>query len=240
MIVVRDLSVSYGAVRAVAGASLEVAPASVVAIVGSNGAGKTSTLRAISGLVQPSGGEVEVEGVRVTKAPAFRIARLGLRQVPEGGGVFAQMTVDDNLLTGLTASSSTKADVDAAYERFPLLADRRKQVAGSLSGGERQMLALARALVSKPRYLLLDEPSLGLAPRIIAQVFSIIAELREEGLGILLVEQNARQALEIADRAYVLEVGSVVLEGTGPQLLDEASVVDRYLGTAPDRQEAGS
>jgi branched-chain amino acid transport system ATP-binding protein len=235
VISVRGLSVSYGPVRAVHDVSVDVERGTVVAVVGSNGAGKSSTLRAVSGLVTPAGGEVTVDGTRVTRRPAYKIARLGVRLVPEGGGVFSRMTVRDNLLTGLARGHDRGAALDRVYVRFPILAERHNQSAGSLSGGERQMLALGRALMADPKYVLLDEPSLGLAPLVVARVFEIIGELREEGIGVLLVEQNASQALELADYAYVLEVGALVLEGTGREVRHDPTVVNRYLGGDDDR-----
>ncbi|GAA1519598.1 ABC transporter ATP-binding protein [Sphaerisporangium rubeum] len=236
MIVVESLQVSYGAIRAVEDLSLTVAPGSIVALIGGNGAGKSSTLRAVGGLVRPARGSITVDDHVVTGRPAHKIARLGMRLVPEGGGVFATMSVEDNLLTGLTGTKGKESGVEAAYERFPVLAERRRQLAGSLSGGERQMLAIGRALIARPRYLLLDEPSLGLAPLLIAEIFTIVADLREQGIGVLLVEQNAEQALRIADQAHVLEAGTVVQSGTGDEVRRDAGVVDRYLGAerAPD------
>lgn len=236
MMRVRGLNVSYGAVGAVRDVSLEVPRGRVVALIGSNGAGKTSTLKAISGLLRASSGSIEIDGQAVERMPAFRIARLGLRHVPEGGGVFSRMSVEDNLLTGLPYGRPVQASLDPIYQRFPILAERRLQKGGLLSGGERQMLALGRALISSPAYLLLDEPSLGLAPKMIDTVFRMVAQLRADGLGVLLVEQNAVRALEIADHAYVIEVGAIALEGSGAQVMQDPSVIDRYLGTGSETQ----
>jgi branched-chain amino acid transport system ATP-binding protein len=232
MIVVNNLRVAYGQVVAVNGISLKVRPSSVVALIGSNGAGKSSTVKAISGLVRAQSGSVEIDGTSTLGKPAASVAKRGMRLVLEGGGVFARMTVEENLLTGLAWGQSAKDALPSVYERFPILAERRRQWGGSLSGGERQMLALGRALMSRPRYMLLDEPSLGLAPKVIDDVFRLIEQLRSEGIGVLLIEQNAVRALEIADQAYALELGVVTLEGEGRALLADKAIIDRYLGDA--------
>lgn len=237
MIIVEGLRVDYGAIQAVSSVGLTVSKGSIVALVGSNGAGKSSTLRAISGLTRPTHGTVKLEGADITGIPPHRIARRGLRHVPEGGGLFADMSVEDNLRTGLTGTRGGGASLDVAYQRFPVLAARRAQFAGSLSGGERQMLAIGRALVSQPKYLLLDEPSLGLAPLLIEEIFTIVSELRQEGVGILLVEQNASQALDLADFAYVIEAGAVAQSGPGRELRHDPTVIDRYLGVDEARDQ---
>jgi len=223
MLLVQDLVVRYGAVEAVHGISFEVAAGEVVALIGANGAGKSSTLAAISGLVRPAGGHIRLEGRELTGAAPHTIVRAGISQVPEGRAILARMSVHENLLMGGT-------DVDAMYARFPILAERRALPAGNLSGGEQQMLAIARALLAKPRVLLLDEPSLGLAPKMVATVFEVLAELRAGGTTMLLVEQNALRALRLADRAYVLELGRIGLAGTGTQLLHDPAVARAYLG----------
>jgi branched-chain amino acid transport system ATP-binding protein len=196
----------------------------IVALIGANGAGKTSTLAAISGLVRPAGGAVRLAGRDLTGASAHTIVRAGLVQVPEGREILARMSVHENLLL------SGASDATAMYERFPILADRRALPAGNLSGGEQQLLAIARALLARPRVLLLDEPSLGLAPKMVATVFAVLAELKAGGTTMLLVEQNALRALRLADRAYVLELGRVGLTGTGAALLRDNAVARAYLG----------
>jgi branched-chain amino acid transport system ATP-binding protein len=224
MLEVRDLVVRYGAIEAVHGISFEVHEGEVVALIGANGAGKTSTLAAISGLVRPAGGAVRLAGRDLTGASAHTIVRAGLVQVPEGREILARMSVHENLLL------SGASDATAMYERFPILADRRALPAGNLSGGEQQLLAIARALLARPRVLLLDEPSLGLAPKMVATVFAVLAELKAGGTTMLLVEQNALRALRLADRAYVLELGRVGLTGTGAALLRDNAVARAYLG----------
>jgi branched-chain amino acid transport system ATP-binding protein len=224
MLEVRDLVVRYGAIEAVHGISFEVHEGEVVALIGANGAGKTSTLAAISGLVRPAGGAVRLAGRDLTGASAHTIVRAGLVQVPEGREILARMSVHENLLL------SGASDATAMYERFPTLADRRALPAGNLSGGEQQLLAIARALLARPRVLLLDEPSLGLAPKMVATVFAVLAELKAGGTTMLLVEQNALRALRLADRAYVLELGRVGLTGTGAALLRDNAVARAYLG----------
>ncbi len=223
MLEVRGLVVRYGAIEAVHGISFDVAAGEVVALIGANGAGKTSTLAALSGLVRPAGGSIRLEGRELTGAPPHRIVAAGISQVPEGRAILARMSVHENLLMG-------GADVDAMYARFPILAERRALPAGNLSGGEQQMLAIARALLAKPRLLLLDEPSLGLAPKMVATVFDVLTELRAGGTTMLLVEQNALRALRLADRAYVLELGRIGLTGTGDALLHDPAVSRAYLG----------
>ncbi len=223
MLAVEDLVVRYGAIEAVRGISFEVAAGEVVALIGANGAGKSSTLAAISGLVRPAGGRVLLQGRDLTGAPPHQIVRAGISQVAEGRAILARMSVHENLLLGGT-------DPNAGYARFPILAQRRALPAGNLSGGEQQMLAIARALLARPRVLLLDEPSLGLAPKMVATVFEVLAELQAGGTTMLLVEQNALRALRLADRAYVLELGRISLTGTGAALLRDPGVARAYLG----------
>jgi branched-chain amino acid transport system ATP-binding protein len=228
---VRGLNVTYGGIEAVKGLDLSVAQGAIIALLGSNGAGKTSTLAGIVGLV-PAGGEVRLAGEPISRLPPEDISRKGVALVPEGRRVFPSLTVAENLLLG-GAAHAGRHDVKAAEEiqlaRFPVLRERYRQKAGLLSGGEQQMLAIARAMMSGPRLLLLDEPSLGLAPQVVDSVFELIAELRGKGLTILLVEQNAARALEIADRGLVLVNGRVELEGTGRELLGSERVKEAYL-----------
>jgi ABC-type branched-subunit amino acid transport system ATPase component len=228
---VRGLSVAYGRMEVVHGVSFHVKPGEVVVIIGANGAGKTTTLRALAGLV-PTRGEVRFEGAVVSGRPAHWIARHGVALVPEGRMVFADQTVLDNLRLGAYGrrDAAVAADIERHFARFPILRERQRQAAGTLSGGEQQMLAIARALMGRPRLLLLDEPSLGLAPRLVAEVFDALARLRDEGLTLLLVEQLAEAALEIADRAYVLEEGRIVLSGTAGELRRDERVAHAYLG----------
>jgi branched-chain amino acid transport system ATP-binding protein len=226
-----DVDVSYGKIRAVRGVSLGIRPGEVVAILGNNGAGKSTLLRTIAGVLHPERGRVVFDGRDITRLPSHRIARLGLRLVPEGRGLLTRMTVRENLLMGqYTRARVEPADMDAIFARFPVLKARRDQIASTLSGGEQQMLAIARALVGRPRLLMLDEPSLGLAPMIVEEVFAIVRGLRQEGATILLVEQNARKALQVADRAYILETGAIAVEGPAAELAAGADVQRAYLG----------
>ncbi len=233
---VRDLSVSYREIRAVKAVSFDVRAGEVVALLGANGAGKSTLLRTVAGVLTPDAGRVRFGGTDITGWAPHRIARRGLRLVPEGRGLLARMTVWENLLMGQYATAaSSRRDLDAALERFPVLEQRRRQIASTLSGGEQQMLAIARALVARPALLMLDEPSLGLAPLLVRQIFAVIAELKGEGVTIVLVEQNARQALAVADRAYILETGQVVLAGPAAELAAGEAVQRAYLGgTEPD------
>jgi branched-chain amino acid transport system ATP-binding protein len=224
---VDDLRVRYGAVEAVHGISFAVNAGEVTALIGANGAGKSSTLAAISGLV-PAGGRVRLDGRDIAGSAPHAIVRAGVVQVPEGREILAQMTVEENLLMGLRGRD--RSDLGSAYERFPILRERRALLAGSLSGGEQQMLAIARALLARPRLLLLDEPSLGLAPLIVKRVFDTLADLKRQGVTMLLVEQNALRALRLADRAYVMELGKLVMWGTGAELLRDEGVARTYLG----------
>ena len=234
MLKLEAIKVSYGAIEAVKGVSLDIHAGEVVAIIGANGAGKTTLLRSISGLEPVVEGRIFVNGDDCTHVPAHRRVALGVAMCPEGRGVFADQTVEDNLILGGYLLREDQTAVARALERefirFPRLRERRDQFAGTLSGGEQQMLAIARALMSEPQLCLLDEPSLGLAPLIIKDIFNVIARLRESGVTILLVEQMARQALSIADRAYVLETGRITLEGVGRELLNEPKVKAAYLG----------
>jgi ABC-type branched-subunit amino acid transport system ATPase component len=229
---VRDLTVSYGAITAVRGASLRVAAGEVVALIGANGAGKSTILNALSGLIRPDAGSAVFDGLDLTVANPSRIVRHGLVQVPEGREILARQTVLENLelATWGRRNGTVAKEIEAVMKRFPILGERRALRAGTLSGGEQQMLAIARGLLAKPRLLLLDEPSLGLAPQMVDEVFSAIAEIHGEGTTILLVEQNALRALEIADRAYVLETGQIRLSGTGDDLLHNPAVRRAYLG----------
>jgi len=230
---VKSLEVAYGAIKAVKGIDFHVSPGQVVALIGSNGAGKTTTLRTISGILRPSAGEILFDGQPIGETPAHRIVTLGLAHSPEGRRVFPRLTVADNLDMGAFTrrdQSEVDADRERVYATFPRLAERRKQKAGTLSGGEQQMLAMGRALMSKPRLLMLDEPSMGLSPIMMKLIFDTVAELKAAGTTILLVEQNAQAALALADFAYVVETGRIVLSGPGPELLGNPEVRKAYLG----------
>ena len=217
----------YGAVEAVHGISFGAEPGQVTALIGANGAGKSSTLAAISGLV-PASGRIRFEGRDIAGKPPHEIVRAGIVQVPEGREILGRMTVEENLLLGLRGRD--RSGIASAYERFPILGERRALLAGTLSGGEQQMLAIARALLAEPRLLLLDEPSLGLAPLVMARVFEALADLRRQGVTMLLVEQNALRALRLADQAYVMDLGRIVMTGTGDALLHDEGVARTYLG----------
>ena len=234
MLNVSDLHVSYGPVLAVRGISLSVPKGQIVALLGANGAGKSSTLRTISGLLRPANGTIEFEGRRIDRVPAERIVQMGISQVPEGRQIFTELTVMENLRLGAYTRrdrDGIKRDLDRTFTYFPVLGERRGQTAALLSGGEQQMLAIGRALMAKPSLLLLDEPSLGLAPMLVREIFRIVKAINEEeGLTILLVEQNANLALEIANEAYVLETGQVVLEGSAEELRGNEAVRRSYLG----------
>jgi branched-chain amino acid transport system ATP-binding protein len=232
MLTVRDLSVRYGAIQAVRGIDLDVAKGEIVALIGANGAGKTTVARAIAGLL-PYQGTIAFENETLRPNSAERNLRRGIALVPEGRGILGSMSVEENLLMGLyirTDKAQGLSDLAAMLERFPILAERRHVLANLLSGGEQQMLAIARALLSKPRLLLLDEPSLGLAPKMTAAVFAMIQDLRREGLTVLLVEQKARQTLKIADRAYLMETGRVVTSGPAQALIGDPVVSETFLG----------
>ena len=224
----RQLEVHYGGIRAVASVDLEVGEGELVCLIGANGAGKTSTLKALCGLIGSKSGTIRYGGEDISHAPVHELPRKGLVMVPEGRGIFAQLTVEENLAMGAYAHGA--ADPAPQYERFPRLAERRSQVAGTLSGGEQQMLALARALMARPKLLLLDEPSMGLAPMMVTRIFEIIQDIARQGVTILLVEQNARLALEIASRGYVMESGAITLAGAARELLDNPRVREAYLG----------
>jgi branched-chain amino acid transport system ATP-binding protein len=228
---VDDIEVRYGAIRALKGVSFYVDEGEIVALLGANGAGKTTTQRTVSGMLRPALGSVTYADERIDGVPAHTLIRRGICHVPEGRHVFPRMTVSENLEMGAFRFKKVdQADVDRALELFPILKERYKQPAGTLSGGEQQMLAIGRALMGKPRLLLLDEPSMGLAPMIVAQIFAIIREINQAGVTVLLVEQNAQQALTLADRGYVLETGEIVLEGTGHDLLADDRIRAAYLG----------
>jgi len=229
---VQGLDVFYGAVHALKGVDLEVRKGEVVTLIGANGAGKSTLLRTISGLVKPRAGAITFDGRDLIKLPPNKIVAAGISHAPEGRAVFANLTVEDNLVLGayLRRDAAVMSDMDRMFGIFPRLKERRKQASGTLSGGEQQMLAIARALMSRPRLLLLDEPSLGLAPLLVKDIFQTIVEINREGMTILLVEQNANQALHVAHRGYVLETGHVALSDTGPNLLANPAVKEAYLG----------
>lgn len=233
MFKITDLKVNYGGIHALKGISLQVDAGEIVTLIGANGAGKTTTLRTASGLLRPAGGLIELDGKDVTKLSAQERVKRGLVQVPEGRRVFPSMTVYENLQLGAFLRKNRAEiarDLDAVYQRFPVLADRRTQQAGTLSGGEQQMLAMGRALMARPKVLLLDEPSMGLAPLFVQEIFDIIVDINQSGTTILLVEQNANMALQIADRAYVMETGTIVLSGQAAQLQTAEEVRRAYLG----------
>ena len=233
MLEINDIHVSYGAIRALKGVSCQVDQGEIVALIGANGAGKTTTLRTISGLIRPYTGTISYKGQDITKLPPHQIVNLGLSQVPEGRRVFTRMTVLENLEMGAYSrndKANIKLDIKKVFERFPRLEERKGQLSGTLSGGEQQMLAMGRALMSRPTLLLLDEPSMGLAPMLVQEIFSIIQEINQSGTTILLVEQNAHMALSIANRAYVLETGEVVLSGAAQDLANDPQVQKAYLG----------
>ena len=230
---IRDLVVHYGVVRALSGISLEVPEGRIVALIGANGAGKSTTLRAISGLVRPTSGSVEFQGRSIAGLPSHQIVALGVAQAPEGRGIFLNLTVKENLDLGAYLRrdrAAVDADRERAYALFPILKERGGQVSGTLSGGEQQMLAVARALMSRPTLLLLDEPSLGLAPQFVDRIFQVIQEINEAGVSLLLVEQNANMALQVSHHAYVLETGAIVMQGSGRELLASPDVRKAYLG----------
>ena len=228
---VDDIHVYYGAIHAIKGVSFEVGQGEIVALIGANGAGKSTILKTVSGLMHPRSGKIEFMDQDITHTDAYKLLRHGLAHVPEGRRIFLQMSVQENLEMGAYIHKEvSKADLDMVFDLFPRLKERRKQVAGTLSGGEQQMLAMSRALMSHPKLLMLDEPSMGLAPILVDQIFDIIKQLHQAGTTILLVEQNARKALAVADRAYVLETGSVTLAGTGAELGSSDAVRKAYLG----------
>ncbi|MHB1236397.1 MAG: ABC transporter ATP-binding protein [Gallionella sp.] len=231
---VRDLQVAYGGIRAVKGIGLHIDRGELVALIGSNGAGKTTTLKTLAGLVHPAGGQIRYEGGELHSIAAHRRAAMGIALVPEGRGVFARMTIAENLLMGAYSRSDKieiATDLDRMYALFPRLAERKYQLAGTLSGGEQQMVAMARALMSRPRLLMLDEPSMGLAPLMVQKIFATIRDIAALGMSILLVEQNARLALQVAQRGYVMESGAITLSGAASELLGSDAVQRAYLGT---------
>lgn len=233
MLEIKNLEVYYGMIQAIKGISLEVNQGEVIALIGANGAGKTTTLHTITGLISPKNGSVLFEGVEITKIPAHKIVSMGMAHVPEGRRVFANLTVYQNLKMGAYTRKNSKEveeTLGMVYKRFPRLEERRNQIAGTLSGGEQQMLAMGRALMSKPKIILMDEPSMGLSPIFVNEIFDIVKEISAGGTTVLLVEQNAKKALSIADRAYVLETGNIVLEGKAEDLLNNDSVKKAYLG----------
>lgn len=235
MLKIEDLEVSYGAVQALRGISMEVNDGEIVSLIGANGAGKTTTLHAITGLVPIKSGSVIYDGHDLRKTDPSRIVTMGLAHVPEGRQVFTRMTVAENLAMGAYFRKDKKAiadDLERVYARFPRLKERAKQLAGTLSGGEQQMLAVGRALMSRPKLLMMDEPSLGLAPLVVRDIFSIIQEINKQGVTILLIEQNANMALKVADWAYVMQTGSILMQGPGEELAANEEVKAAYLGTA--------
>lgn len=230
---IKDLCVNYGVISALKGISFEVNEGEIISLIGANGAGKTTTLHTITGLLQPKSGSVKLNGVELTKVPAHKIVEMGMAHVPEGRRIFQQLTVLDNLKLGAFTRKDKEnfaADLETIYQRFPRLAERKSQIAGTLSGGEQQMLAMGRALMSKPKIIVMDEPSMGLSPILVSEIFDIISSIRKDGVTVLLVEQNAKKALAIADRAYVLETGKVVLSGDASKLINDESIKKAYLG----------
>ncbi len=233
MLKVENLHISYGFIEAVKGIDFEVKDGEIVALIGANGAGKTTTMHALSGLLKPKMGKIFLDDKEISKIPADKIVSLGLIQVPEGRHVFASQTVKENLELGAFLrkdKEGIKETLDHVYELFPRLKERENQLAGTLSGGEQQMLAMGRALMSKPKVLLLDEPSMGLSPLLVKEIFAIIKEINKAGTTVFVVEQNAKMALEIANRAYVMETGKIVLTGTGEELISSSEVQKAYLG----------
>jgi branched-chain amino acid transport system ATP-binding protein len=233
MLKITNLNVYYGAIHALKNVSLEVNDGELVTLIGANGAGKTTTLHSISGLIKASSGTIELDGTDLQKTPANKIINLGLAHVPEGRHVFSQMTVLENLYMGafiVNDKAKVNESIEKVFAHFPRLKERSKQLAGTLSGGEQQMLATGRALMTNPKMLLMDEPSMGLSPILVGEIFSIIKELHDDGITILLVEQNAKAALSVADRAYVLETGSISMSGDAKELLADERVKKAYLG----------
>ena len=233
MLEVRDLQVYYGMIHAIKGISFDVNQGEVIALIGANGAGKTTTLHTITGLLAPKSGSVLFEGKDITKVPAHKIVSMGMAHVPEGGRVFAELSVYENLKMGAYTRKDKKEIEESlanVYKRFPRLEERKNQMAGTLSGGEQQMLAMGRALMSKPKIILMDEPSMGLSPIFVNEIFDIIRAVSESGTTVLLVEQNAKKALSISDRAYVLETGTITMSGKAKDLLEDEAVKKAYLG----------
>ena len=233
MLQVTDLKVNYGVIQAIKGVSFEVNEGEVIALIGANGAGKTTILHTVTGLIAPKSGKIEFEGKDITKMPAHKIVTLGMAHVPEGRRVFADLSVYENLLMGAFTrkdKDEISQTLEMVYKRFPRLKERKNQVAGTLSGGEQQMLAMGRALMSHPKIILMDEPSMGLSPLFVNEIFDIIKEVSASGTTVLLVEQNAKRALSIADRAYVLETGKIVLDAAADVLMNDPSIKKAYLG----------
>ena len=233
MLEVKDLEVYYGVIQAIKGIFFHVDKGEVIALIGANGAGKTTTLHTVTGLISPKNGHVLFEGKDITKVPAHKIVSMGMAHVPEGRRVFAELSVYENLKMGAYTrkdKNEIEESLKNVYKRFPRLEERKNQMAGTLSGGEQQMLAMGRALMSKPKIILMDEPSMGLSPIMVNEIFDIIRSVSESGTTVLLVEQNAKKALAIADRAYVLETGKIVLEGKAKDLLEDDSIKKAYLG----------
>lgn len=233
MLEVKDLEVYYGMIQAIKGVSFEVNKGEVIALIGANGAGKTTILHTVTGLIAPKAGTILFEGKDITKVPAHKIVSMGMAHVPEGRRVFAELSVYENLKMGAYTrkdKNEIEESLSNVYKRFPRLEERKNQLAGTLSGGEQQMLAMGRALMSKPQIILMDEPSMGLSPIMVNEIFDIIQAVSESGTTVLLVEQNAKKALSIADRAYVLETGNIVLEGKAKDLLEDDSIKKAYLG----------
>ena len=231
MLKIEDMHVYYGAIHAIKGVSFEVGEGEIVALIGANGAGKSTILKTVSGLMHPRSGSISFCGQDIAHTEAYKLLRTGLAHVPEGRRIFLQMSVQENLEMGAYINKEvSQKDLDMVFDYFPRLKERRKQIAGTLSGGEQQMVAMGRAMMSKPKLLMLDEPSMGLAPILVDQIFDIIQELHAAGTTILLVEQNAQMALSVADRGYVLETGKIVATGTGHELLEDEAVKKAYLG----------
>ena len=233
MLEIKDLCVSYGMIKALKGISFEVNEGEVIALIGANGAGKTTTLHTITGILPAKSGSVTFNGVELTKTPAHKIVKMGMAHVPEGRRIFQQLTVLDNLKLGAFTRNDKDGiaeDMEKIYKRFPRLAERKTQIAGTLSGGEQQMLAMGRALMSRPKIVVMDEPSMGLSPILVSEIFDIITSIRKDGTTVLLVEQNAKKALAISDRAYVLETGRITLSGKASDLINDEQVKKAYLG----------
>ena len=233
MLEIKDLSVYYGVIQALKGISFEVNEGEVIALIGANGAGKTTTLHTLTGILHAKSGSIKYNGVELTKVPAHKIVKMGIAHVPEGRRIFQQLTVLDNLKLGAFTRKDKEgiaADMAKVYERFPRLEERKSQIAGTLSGGEQQMLAMGRALMSRPKMVVMDEPSMGLSPILVSEIFDIIESIRKDGTTVLLVEQNAKKALSIADRAYVLETGRITLSGKASDLINDEKVRKAYLG----------
>src|SRR2546421_7059700 len=238
MLSVKGLRAGYGEIEVLRDVSIEVAQGQIVTLIGANGAGKTTLLKTVSGLIRPTGGAIDFEGESLVRRPAHTIVQLGISHVPEGRAILKRMTVLDNLRMGayVRRDSEIDADIAAVFVRFPALAERRAQLAATLSGGEQQMLAIGRALIGRPRLLVLDEPSLGLAPKFVTRILQTLTDLKREGKTILLVEQNARKALQIADHGYVMERGRIALSGTGESLLNNPDIQRTYLGQGAARR----